>query len=74
MYGNAPWMGTLRHVKNVNPVFQSIPFKSKKYPESLINFLEKCLIFIQSDLSITCKHIINKYDKFSCDRAEIIIT
>ena len=33
MYGNAPWMGTLRHVKNVNPVFQSLPFKSKKYPD-----------------------------------------
>ena len=33
MYGNAPWMGTLRHVKNVNPVYQSIPFKSKKYPD-----------------------------------------
>jgi len=33
MYGNAPWMGTLRHVKHENKVFQSIPFKSKKYPD-----------------------------------------
>ena len=35
LYGNAPWMGTLRHVKNENKVTAAIyqnP-KFKKYPD-----------------------------------------
>ena len=33
MYGDAPWMGTLRHVKHENKVFQTITPKFKKYPD-----------------------------------------
>lgn len=34
MYGNAPWMGTLRHVKHENKVTASLPKPQfKKYPD-----------------------------------------
>merc|ERR1719322_1734312 len=33
MYGSAPWMGTLRHVKHENKVFENIKPRFKKYPD-----------------------------------------
>ena len=33
MYGTAPWMGTLRHVKHENKVFENIKPRFKKYPD-----------------------------------------